>query len=178
MLLLLTIGSPFKVPVQGEVDASKVTASGPGVDPNNCRATDSLSFKVNAKKSAKAPLGVEISGDKGPIPDKPVIKDNGDGTYDVTYKPPPEGSPCNVKVTYGGKDIKGRYVYDDVYFSIFSSPFICFISTFKMQVKKKSEPNKVKISGLKEKVPASMPAEFIVDTKEAGIGDLQVGIMV
>ncbi|XP_027200604.2 filamin-A-like [Dermatophagoides pteronyssinus] len=150
-------GSPFKVPVQGEVDASKVTASGPGVDPNNCRATDSLSFKVNAKKSAKAPLGVEISTDKGPIADKPIIKDNNDGTYDVTYKPPPEGSPCNVKVTYGGKDIKG--------------------STFKMQVKKKSEPNKVKISGLKEKVPASIPAEFIVDTKDAGIGDLQVAIM-
>lgn len=47
-----------------------------------------------------------------------------------------------------------------------------------MQVKKKSEPNKVKISGLKEKVPASIPAEFIVDTKDAGIGDLQVAIMV
>lgn len=109
--LLKYIGSPFKVPVQGEVDASKVTASGPGVDPNNCRATDSLSFKVNAKKSAKAPLGVEISTDKGPIADKPIIKDNNDGTYDVSYKPPPEGSPCNVKVTYGGKDIKGRYVF-------------------------------------------------------------------
>ncbi|OTF78150.1 hypothetical protein BLA29_000380 [Euroglyphus maynei] len=150
-------GSPFKVPVQGEVDASKVTATGPGVDPNHCRATDSLTFKVNAKKSAKAPLGVEISSDKGPIPDKPIIKDNGDGTYDVTYKPPSEGSPCNVKVTYGDKDIKG--------------------STFKMQVKKKSEPEKVKITGLKEKVPASLPAEFNIDTKDAGIGDLQVAIM-
>ena len=109
--MLKYIGSPFKVPVQGEVDASKVTASGPGVDPNNCRATNSLSFKMKTKKSAKAPLGVEISTDKGPIADKPIIKDNNDGTYDVSYKPPPEGSPCNVKVTYGGKDIKGRYVF-------------------------------------------------------------------
>lgn len=84
-------GSPFKVPVKAEVDASKVTASGPGVDPNNCRAAESLTFKVDAKKSAKAPLAVVVSTDKGPIAEKPVIKDNGNGTYDVTYKPPPEG---------------------------------------------------------------------------------------
>lgn len=107
-LLLSISGSPFKVPVKAEVDASKVTASGPGVDPNNCRAAEELTFKVDAKKSAKAPLDVQVSTDKGPIAEKPVIKDNGNGTYDVTYKPPPEGSPCNVKVTYGGKDIKGR----------------------------------------------------------------------
>lgn len=96
------------MPVQAEVDASKVTASGPGVDPNNCRACEELTFKVDAKKSAKAPLEVEVTSDSGPIPDKPVIKDNGNGTYNVSYKPPPEGSACNVKVTYGGKDIKGR----------------------------------------------------------------------
>lgn len=103
-------GSPFKVPIQAELDASKVTASGPGVDPENCRATSELTFKVNAKKSAKAPLDVQVSTDKGPIAEKPIIKDNGDGTFDVSYKPPPVGSPCNVKVTYGGKDIKDRLV--------------------------------------------------------------------
>ncbi|KAH9410258.1 hypothetical protein TYRP_010016 [Tyrophagus putrescentiae] len=151
-------GSPFKVPVKAEVDASKVTASGPGVDPNNCRAAEELTFKVDAKKSAKAPLDVQVSTDKGPIAEKPVIKDNGNGTYDVTYKPPPEGSPCNVKVTYGGKDIKG--------------------STFQMKVKKKSEPGNVKLSGpgLGKEVPASLPTEFTVDTKNAGFGPLEVVI--
>ena len=69
-----------------------------------------MTFKVDARKSAKAPLAVEVTTDKGPIAEAPIIKDNGNGTYDVSYKPPPEGSPCNVKVTYGGKDIKGRYV--------------------------------------------------------------------
>lgn len=97
--------------MQAEVDASKVVCSGAGVDPNNCRAAETLSFKVDAKKSAKAPLDVVVSTDKGPIAEKPVIKDNGDGTYDVTYKPPPEGSQCNVKVTYGGKDVPGRYAF-------------------------------------------------------------------
>lgn len=86
-----------------------MTASGPGVDPNNCRAAASLPFKVNAKRSAKAPLAVEVTSDKGPIAQKPEIKDNKDGTFDVTYVPPPEGSKCDVKVTYGGKDIAGRY---------------------------------------------------------------------
>ena len=103
------IGSVFKVPVQSEVDASKVTASGNGVDPENCRAVAALTFKVDAKRSAKAPLEVQVTGDKGPIAQKPEIKDNKDGTYDVTYVPPPEGSKCDVKVTYGGKDIAGRY---------------------------------------------------------------------
>ncbi|UXI22435.1 G-protein coupled receptor 158 [Sarcoptes scabiei] len=150
-------GSPYIVPVHGDVDASKVTASGPGVDPNNCRACETLSFKVNAKKSAKAPLAVEVSNDKGPLPDKPIIKDNEDGTYDVTYKPPPEGSPCNVKVTYGGNDIKG--------------------SQFKMTVKQKSEPGNVKIDGVQNKIPASLPTEFTIDTTKAGFGDLNVTIL-
>lgn len=140
------------------MDASKVTASGPGVDPKNCRAAEKLSFKVNAKKSARAPLNVEITDDKGPLPEKPVVVDNNDGTYEVSYKPPPEGSACNVKVTYGGKDIQG--------------------SPFKMKVKKKSEPSKVKITGIQPKVPASLPTEFYIDTKEAGFGELNIQILV
>lgn len=44
----------------------------------------------------------------GPVPVKPEIVDKGNNTYDVSYVPPPEGSKCNVKVLYGGKDIPGR----------------------------------------------------------------------
>jgi hypothetical protein len=49
-----------------------------------------------------------------------------------------------------------------------------------MKVKSKSEPKNVKISGpgLEKSVPASLPAEFIVDTKNAGIGDLDITILV
>ena len=46
----------------------------------------------------------------GPLPRKPVVKDNGDGTYDVTYHPPPEGSICMPRVTLAGRDIKNRWV--------------------------------------------------------------------
>ena len=39
-----------------------------------------------------------------------MVKDNGDGTYDVTYHPPPEGSMCMPRVTLAGRDIKDRSV--------------------------------------------------------------------
>ncbi|KAF8782497.1 filamin-A-like isoform X2 [Argiope bruennichi] len=151
-------GSPFKVMCTPGVDPSKVKASGPGVEPNQCRAGKPLPFTVDATKSGKAPLDVQVTSDKGPIPSKPIIRDNGNGTFDVTYLPPPEGSPCNVKVTYGGKDIPG--------------------SPFQMKVKPAVEPQKVKLSGpgVQNKVPASIPVEFTIDTKEAGKANLDVQI--
>jgi hypothetical protein len=39
----------------------------------------------------------------------PEVRDNGDGTYDVTYMPPPEGSNVKAKITWDGKDIPNRY---------------------------------------------------------------------
>lgn len=150
-------GSPFKIPVTQEVDASKVKAYGPGVEPNNCRAGVPLSFTVDAKKSGKAPLDVDIQTDRGPLPKKPDIKDNRDGTYTVTYFPPPENSKCNVKVNYGGKEIPG--------------------SPFQMKVKPKVEPQKVKLHGpgiSNKGVPASIPAEFTIDAKDAGFAEPEV----
>lgn len=101
-------GSPFKVKVGRPVDPSKVTASGPGLNPAQCRAGPPLTFKVNASKSGKAPLSVEVTSDNDPISFKPEIKKNKNNTYDVSYIPPPQGKKCNVKVQYDGKDIPGR----------------------------------------------------------------------
>lgn len=41
----------------------------------------------------------------------PEVRDNGDGTYDVTYVPPSEGSNVKAKITWDGKDIPNRYGY-------------------------------------------------------------------
>jgi filamin len=60
-------GSPFKVPVEQLVDASAVTAYGPGLEASKCRADVPLSFKVDAKKSGKAPLSVNIQSEKGEL---------------------------------------------------------------------------------------------------------------
>lgn len=151
-------GSPFNVMCTAAVDASKVKAFGPGIEPNQCRAGQKLPFTVDASKSGKAPLDVQVTSDKGPVPVKPEIVDKGNNTFDVSYVPPPEGSKCNVKVAYGGKDIPG--------------------SPFQMKVKPAVEPKNVKISGagLQNQVPASMPVEFTIDTKEAGKAELDVSI--
>jgi hypothetical protein len=45
----------------------------------------------------------------------PEVRDNGDGTYDVTYVPPPEGSNVKAKITWDGKDIPNRYGYIYIY---------------------------------------------------------------
>lgn len=153
-------GSPFRVPVDNTVDASQVVAYGPGLEPQNCRANVPGNFKVDATKSGKANLGVDILTDKGPAPKKAIIKDNMDGTYDVTYMPPPEGSKCDVKVTWDGKDIPK--------------------SPFKMQVKPTVEPKNVKVSGpgvSGKPVPASFPVDFTIDTKDAGFADLEVNVV-
>jgi hypothetical protein len=55
----------FQVPVDNTVDASSVKAYGPGLDPKKCRAGTPLAFKVDATKSGKAPLGVNIQSDRG-----------------------------------------------------------------------------------------------------------------
>jgi hypothetical protein len=39
----------------------------------------------------------------------PEVRDNGDGTYDVTYVPPSEGNNVKAKITWDGKDIPNRY---------------------------------------------------------------------
>ena len=47
----------------------------------------------------------------GPLGLKPDVRDNGDGTYDVSYVPQGEGTMQTTQVTWGGKNIPGRYDY-------------------------------------------------------------------
>lgn len=94
-------GSPFKVPVDHTVDVKSVRAYGPGLDQNNVREGITQTFKVDGSKAGRAPLAVDIIGAK----EKPDVKDNGDGTYDVSYKPPKEGTPIVASVKWNGKDV-------------------------------------------------------------------------
>jgi filamin len=154
-------GSPFKVPVDKNVDASLVKASGPGLDPRKCRAETPLTFKVDASKSGKAPLAVNIRSDRGPLAKQPDIRDNGDGTYDVSYTPPAEGSTVKAKITWDGQDIPN--------------------SPFAMKVRPRVEPDQVRVEGpgvSSKGVSASLPAEFTVDASQAGYGDLEVQVKV
>lgn len=93
---------------------------------------------------------------------KPEVYDNGDGTFDVVYVAGAEGSTLTAKILYNGEPIPN--------------------SPFKLKVRPSSEPERVKITGPvatnKGGVFASIPTEFNVDTTQAGVGDLDVQIIV
>ncbi|XP_075690052.1 filamin-B isoform X2 [Rhinoderma darwinii] len=149
-------GSPFKVPVTDVVDPSKVKVSGIGLG-NAVRANIPQQFMVDASKAGVAPLSVVVTGPRGVV--EPVeITDNGDGTHSVAYTPSVEG-PYTVSVQYADEEISR--------------------SPFKVKVLPTYDPSKVTASGpglSSQGVPASLPVDFAVNAKDAGLGDLSVQI--
>ncbi|XP_069165536.1 LOW QUALITY PROTEIN: filamin-A [Procambarus clarkii] len=171
-------GSPFKVSVDQSVDASQVVVWGSGLEPGKVRAGVPLTFHVDGSKSGKAPLGVDITTDKGSLPKSPDIRDNGDGTYDVTYVPHAEGTMQTANITWGGKPVPGspfRLRVRPASASIVSP----LRSPYRTRVRPAVEPSRVKVSGSgvsSKGIPASLPTELVIDTNDAGIGDLQVSV--
>ncbi|KAM4721013.1 filamin-B isoform 2-T2 [Rhinophrynus dorsalis] len=95
--------SPFKVKVLPTYDASKVTASGPGLSTQGVPASLPVNFAIDAKDAGQGPLSVQITDQEGK-PKKAQILDNKDGTYAVSYIPDKTGR-YHVAVKYGGDDI-------------------------------------------------------------------------
>lgn len=150
-------GSPFRIPIEKDTETSKVTAYGAGLEA--VRENVPAKFIVNTWKCNPAQLDITLKTDKGQV-QNPIIKDRGDGLYEVIYQPPPAGSNLQVKVTYDGEDIPG--------------------SPFKPKVLPTVEPNKVVLSGpgVAPVCTASFPVDFVVDTSKAGYGDLEVQVLV
>ncbi|XP_044766045.1 filamin-A isoform X1 [Coccinella septempunctata] len=152
-------GSPFKVMVESEVDEKLVRAFGPGVEKSSCREATDTKFTIDASKAGSAPVAVNVTSDHKPLPRKPFIRDNKDGTFDVSYVPPQEGSKLKVQVTYNGQDIPG--------------------SPFDVEVRPQVEPDRVKLEGPsinQKSVPASIPTAVKIDTTEAGSADLKFAV--
>nr|AAA58939.1 filamin [Gallus gallus] len=95
--------SPFKVKVLPTYDASKVTASGPGLSSYGIPASLPVEFAVDAKDAGQGLLTVQITDQEGK-PKRVDIHDNKDGTYTVTYVPDKTGR-YTIGVKYGGDDI-------------------------------------------------------------------------
>ncbi|CAH1731357.1 unnamed protein product [Aphis gossypii] len=154
-------GSPFKVTVDRPASVNDIKVSGPGINPKYCRANTPITFKVDASKSAKGNVDVKMATDKGPLQQKPIIRDNEDGTYDVTYTPNPEGALLTANVLYNGHQVPD--------------------SPFKLRVRPKFELDKIKIEGPgvsdSRGVKASVPTYFVVDATDAGSGKLDLRIM-
>lgn len=104
-LVLLSPGSPFKVPVTDVVDPGKVKVSGPGVGPG-VRANIPQSFTVDCRKAGVAPLAVDVTGPRG-VWEAVEVTDGGDGQHVVSYTPTVEG-PYSVAVKYAEEDVPRR----------------------------------------------------------------------
>ncbi|KAM6470410.1 filamin-B isoform 3-T3 [Liasis olivaceus] len=149
-------GSPFKVPVKDVIDPSKVKVAGPGLG-TAVRARIPQVFTVDTSKAGVAPLEVTVAGPRG-LAEPVNITDNGDGTHTVAYTPTQEG-PYTIAVKYADEEIPR--------------------SPFKLKVLPTYDASKVTASGpglVSHGIPASIPAEFVVDAKDAGQGLLSVHI--
>ncbi|XP_054832955.1 filamin-B isoform X2 [Eublepharis macularius] len=149
-------GSPFRVPVKDVIDPYKVKVAGPGLG-TAVRAKIPQSFTVDTSKAGIAPLEVMVTGPRG-LAEPVNIVDNGDGTHTVAYTPLQEG-PYTVSVKYANEEIAR--------------------SPFKVKVLPTYDASKVTANGpglSSYGIPASVPAEFAVDAKDAGQGLLSVNI--
>ncbi|XP_061910179.1 filamin-A isoform X1 [Entelurus aequoreus] len=95
--------SPYKVKVLPTHDASKVRASGPGLNTTGVPASLPVEFTIDAKDAGEGLLAVQITDPEGK-PKKANIRDNHDGTYLVSYLPDMTGR-YTILVKYGGDEI-------------------------------------------------------------------------
>ncbi|NWV59546.1 FLNC protein, partial [Malurus elegans] len=95
--------SPFKVTALPAHDASKVRASGPGLSAGGIPASLPVEFTIDARDAGEGLLTVQILDPEGQ-PKKASIRDNGDGTYTVSYVPDVPGRYTST-VKYGGDEI-------------------------------------------------------------------------
>jgi len=114
--------SPIDVNIDPSTDAAQTIAFGPGLEPNNYDNAETH-FTIEARdKNAKPThkpgdkFDVDIQGPTGPIPAK--VKDNGDGTYHVSYSPQ-EAGPHDIAVLLddpvkGPVPIKGSTFHVDI----------------------------------------------------------------
>uniref|UniRef100_A0A3P8TK02 Filamin A n=1 Tax=Amphiprion percula TaxID=161767 RepID=A0A3P8TK02_AMPPE len=95
--------SPYKVKVLPTHDASKVRASGPGLNTTGVPASLPVEFTIDAKDAGEGLLAVQITDPDGK-PKKANIRDNHDGTYLVSYVPDMTGR-YTILIKYGGDEI-------------------------------------------------------------------------
>ncbi|KAM3588274.1 uncharacterized protein V6R79_025306 [Siganus canaliculatus] len=95
--------SPFKIKTRPAHDASKVRASGPGLNSSGVPASLPVEFTIDARDAGEGLLTVQILDPEGK-PKKANIRDNRDGTYTVSYVPDMTGR-YTITIKYGGDEI-------------------------------------------------------------------------
>ncbi|KAG5451194.1 Filamin-A [Clonorchis sinensis] len=159
--------SPFYVDVKTKVDPSQVQCYGPGLESGLLRAGWPAYFTVDTKKAGDAKLQVRYTPKPGGETRSAHIQPLGAAAgkdlsqpqhyHKITYTPEAEGL-CHIEVLYDGEHVPG-------------SPFL-------VQIRKSCEPERVRVlgPGVDGPVLASLPATFTVDARDAGMGDLTLGL--
>ena len=149
-------GSPFKLEVVPAPDASKCKAYGPALHPNSLHiAGTPLDLFVDTKQAGKGELQVIV---KGPDDVRPKIYTANDkGIYSLKFDVPEPG----------------RY-YAHIWWSQVYIPG----SPFKIRVHPGPNAGMVKAygRGLESDVEIGQPAEFVIETKNAGIGTVTIRV--
>ncbi|KAM8931054.1 filamin-B isoform 2-T2 [Pelodytes ibericus] len=152
--------SPFEVQVEkAQGDASKVSAKGPGLEPTGVIANKPTYFDIYTAGAGIGDIGVEVTDPNGRNNTvEMVLEDKGNCVYRCTYKAFKSG-PHLVTINFGG-EVTPR------------SPYTVLVG-------EACNPNACRASGrgLQPKgVRVRENADFKVDTKSAGSGDLYVTI--
>ena len=146
-------GSPFKVVANWKTDPSRVKVYGPGLEGGV--SGEWTEFTINTSQAGEGALGLQI---EGPCEAQVDVTDNKDGTATVRYNPVEPG-PYNISISFAEQPIPGS-----VFCPVFDPP---------------TDAAKVKAYGPgleKDRVKVGDPGDFTIDTREAGVGAVDVAI--
>ncbi|KAL1007835.1 hypothetical protein UPYG_G00092250 [Umbra pygmaea] len=149
--------SPFEVNVdKAQGDATKVTAKGPGLEPIGNIANKLTYFDIYTAGAGVGEVSASIRDPQGRESVEVVLEDLGDSVTRCSYKPTQPG-PHAVNITFGG-------------ISIPKSPSVVTIGPASMPGACRATGRGLQPRGVRIK----QVADFRVDTRNAGSGDLKV----
>uniref|UniRef100_A0A8C7H349 Filamin B n=1 Tax=Oncorhynchus kisutch TaxID=8019 RepID=A0A8C7H349_ONCKI len=150
--------SPFEVSVdKAQGDPTKVTAKGPGLEAIGNIANKPTYFDIYTAGAGVGEVSAFIKDPQG-RPLEAMVEDKGDSVFRCTYKPTQQG-PHTITVTFGGIAIPKSP--STVNIGPASMPGLCRATGRGLQ------PRGVRVKQV---------ADFRVDTRNAGSGDLKVSV--
>ncbi|XP_042180880.1 filamin-B isoform X1 [Oncorhynchus tshawytscha] len=150
--------SPFEVSVdKAQGDPTKVTAKGPGLEAIGNIANKPTYFDIYTAGAGVGDVSAFIKDPQG-RPLEAMVEDKGDSVFRCTYKPTQQG-PHTITVTFGG-------------IAIPKSPSTVNIGPASMPGSCRATGRGLQPRGVRVK----QVADFRVDTRNAGSGDLKVSV--
>ena len=148
--------SPFRVNVASDLDASKVTAKGPGLEPHGLIVGRPAVFDVTATEAGSGDLVIDVIDPKGNKKTELKVEDKPGNVFTCTYMPIQVGRYVIV-IKYGGKEVAK--------------------SPYHVNVTPAADRVKIYGPGLEPGLKTGKPAAFTIDCSEAGEGGLDVNIV-